>query len=98
MDLLMLTKYPVIIRKDGIINAEMAIFALGYISPKFTICTSITRHIKTARKKLMSLLYFILFCLEFNVVCKVSLFFKIHCWYHKKTLPKELACFLLSFN
>lgn len=58
MDLLMLTKYPVIIRKDGIINAEMAIFALGYMSPKFTICTSITRHIKTARK-LMSLLYFI---------------------------------------
>lgn len=60
MDLLMLTKYPVIIRKDGIINAEMAIFAFGYMSPKFTICTSMTRHIKTARKKLMSLLYFIL--------------------------------------
>lgn len=59
MDLLMLTKYPVIIRKVGIINAEMAIFAFGYMSPKFTICTSITRHIKTARKKLMSLLYFI---------------------------------------
>lgn len=53
----------------------MAIFALGYVSPKFTICTSMTRHIKTARKKLMSLLYFIKFCLEFNVVRKVSLFF-----------------------
>lgn len=68
MDLLMLTKYPVIIRKDGIINAEMAIFALGYVSPKFTICTSMTRHIKNSSEEVDVSVVFHLYLFSFGVL------------------------------
>lgn len=57
----MFTKYPVITRKVGIINDKIALFANGCILPKFTMCTRITKHIKIALKKSMSLLYFIIF-------------------------------------
>lgn len=83
MDLLMLTKYPVIIRKDGIINAEMAIFAFGYMSPKFTICTSITRH---------------MFGINLMSFAKLVFFLKFHCCIIKKTLPKELGLFSAFFQ
>ncbi len=57
--MLIFTKKPVITKKVGIIKDRMPLFANGYTLPKFTICTRITKTIKIALKKSISLLYFI---------------------------------------
>ena len=77
IDLLIFTKQPVSIKKAGIKNDKIELFIDGYMWPKFTICTRITKLIRMLLNKLISLLCFMIIEMFFSAVLIFKLKWKI---------------------